>query len=75
MGTPNSRHLYRRNVADAAERRLRLISYDRPGYSGSTPRPGRNVADCADDIRAICAALEKDRAEALHRTSWPSPCC
>ncbi len=47
MGTPNSRHLYRRSVADAAERGLRLISYDRPGYGGSTPQPGRDVADCA----------------------------
>src|SRR5208282_2224396 len=57
MGTPNSRHLYGRNVRDAAERGLRLIGYDRPGYGGSTPQPGRNVADCAADVRAICAEL------------------
>jgi pimeloyl-ACP methyl ester carboxylesterase len=57
-GTPMSRHLYGPNVADAAERGLRLISYDRPGYGGSTPQPGRAVADCAADVRAICAALE-----------------
>jgi pimeloyl-ACP methyl ester carboxylesterase len=57
MGTPNSRHLYSRNVADAAGRGLRLISYDRPGYGGSAPQPGRVVADCAEDVRAICAAL------------------
>ena len=30
---------------------LRLISYDRPGYGGSTPQPGRSVADCAADVR------------------------
>ncbi len=57
MGTPNSRHLFSPNVADAAARGLRLISWDRPGYGGSTPRPGRTVADCAVDVRAICADL------------------
>jgi pimeloyl-ACP methyl ester carboxylesterase len=60
-GTPNSRHLYHPNVRDAAERGLRLIGYDRPGYGGSSPQPGRTVADCADDVRAICAALGIDR--------------
>jgi pimeloyl-ACP methyl ester carboxylesterase len=60
-GTPNSRHLYGPNVADAAGRGLRLIGYDRPGYGGSTPQPGRSIADCAGDVRAICAALEIDR--------------
>jgi pimeloyl-ACP methyl ester carboxylesterase len=61
MGTPNSRHLYARNVADAARRGLRLISYDRPGYGGSTPNPGRCAADCAGDVRAICTELGIDR--------------
>jgi len=61
MGTPNSRHLYGPNVADATRRGLRLISYDRPGYGGSTPHPGRTVADCAADVRAICEALGIDR--------------
>jgi pimeloyl-ACP methyl ester carboxylesterase len=56
MGTPNSRHLDGPNVADAAARGLRLICYDRPGYGGSDPQPGRTVADCAADARAICAA-------------------
>jgi pimeloyl-ACP methyl ester carboxylesterase len=57
VGTPNSRHLYGRTVADATARGLRLISYDRPGYGESTPQPGRTMADCADDARAICQAL------------------
>jgi pimeloyl-ACP methyl ester carboxylesterase len=61
LGTPNSRLLYGPNVADAAARGIRLISYDRPGYGGSTPQPGRTVADCADDVRAICAELGIDR--------------
>jgi pimeloyl-ACP methyl ester carboxylesterase len=61
MGTPDSRHLYGPNVEDASQRGLRLISYDRPGYGGSTPQPGRTVADCAADVRAICAALGIER--------------
>lgn len=56
-GTPNSRHLYAPNVADAAQRGLRLIGYDRPGYGGSAPQPGRTVADCAADVQAICDSL------------------
>jgi pimeloyl-ACP methyl ester carboxylesterase len=56
-GAPGSRHLYGPNVADAAARGLRLVSYDRPGYGGSTPCAGRAIADCASDVRAICAAL------------------
>jgi pimeloyl-ACP methyl ester carboxylesterase len=61
MGTPNSRHLYGPNVRDAAERGLRLVSYDRPGYGESSPQPGRTVADCAGDVRTICAELGIDR--------------
>lgn len=60
-GTPNSRHLYGPHAIDAAERGLRLISYDRPGYGGSSPQPGRTVADCAADVRAICTNLGIDR--------------
>ncbi len=57
LGTPNSRHLYGPNVTDAAARGLRLISWDRPGYGGSTPQPGRTVASVAADARTICRAL------------------
>jgi pimeloyl-ACP methyl ester carboxylesterase len=60
-GTPGSRLLYGPHARDAAERGLRLIGYDRPGYGGSSPRPGRTVADCVDDVRAICADLGLDR--------------
>src|SRR3984885_10474440 len=56
-GTPNSRHIYQPVTIDAAVRGLRLISYDRPGYGGSPPQPGRSMADCAGDVRVICAAL------------------
>ena len=60
-GTPGSGNLYRPHVADALERGIRLIGYDRPGYGRSTPQPGRSVADCAADVRAIAAALGIDR--------------
>jgi pimeloyl-ACP methyl ester carboxylesterase len=62
VGTPGGRRLYGpRTLADAERRQLRLISYDRPGYGDSTPQPGRSMADCAGDVRAICAALGIDR--------------
>ncbi len=62
MGTPNSRLVYEPLALDARERGIRLICYDRPGYGGSTPAPGRTVADCAHDVRAICAELGVERA-------------
>ncbi len=34
-----------------------MISYDRPGYGGSTSLPGRQVADVAADVGAIADAL------------------
>src|ERR1700689_3320637 len=62
VGTTGGRRLYGpRTLADAGRRQLRLISYDRPGYGGSTPQPGRSMADCASDVRAICAALGIER--------------
>jgi pimeloyl-ACP methyl ester carboxylesterase len=60
-GTPNSRLLFAPDVELAARQGIRLISYDRPGYGGSTQQPDRSVADCAQDVRAIAAALGIDR--------------
>ncbi len=60
-GTPNSRHLYGGWIADAAEKGIYLVSYDRPGYGGSTADPGHTVASGAQDVRAIAAALGLDR--------------
>ncbi|MFI7443619.1 alpha/beta fold hydrolase [Nonomuraea indica] len=39
---------------------IRLITFDRPGLGGSTPRPGRRVADGADDVAAVADALGLD---------------
>jgi pimeloyl-ACP methyl ester carboxylesterase len=41
----------------AADRGLRLVQYARPGYSRSTPDPGRSVASVAADVTAILDAL------------------
>ena len=60
-GSPNSRLLYPPDVALAARQGIRLISYDRPGYGGSTRQAGRSVADCVQDVRAIAAALGIER--------------
>jgi pimeloyl-ACP methyl ester carboxylesterase len=60
-GTPDSRLLYDRWVEDAQARGIRLIGYDRPGYGGSTPHPGRTVAHAADDVAAIAKALDLKR--------------
>jgi pimeloyl-ACP methyl ester carboxylesterase len=56
-GTPGSRLVWPGVVEAATERGVRLISYDRPGYGGSTRLEGRNIADCAADVRAIAQAL------------------
>lgn len=52
-----SRHVAPAAVREAAPAGFRLISYDRPAYGGSTPRPHRSVADCAPDVAAIVRAL------------------
>lgn len=60
-GTPNSRLLYEPEVRLAERQGIRVISYDRPGYGGSDRKPGRSVASCCEDVRAIARALRIDR--------------
>lgn len=71
-GTPASRRLHEVWVTAAQDAGLRLLSYDRPGYGGSTPRPGRTMADTAADVAAIADALGVDRF-ALWGTSGGGP--
>ena len=40
---------------------IRWVSYDRPGYGGSTPYPGRDVASAAAYVSSIADALGIDR--------------
>jgi pimeloyl-ACP methyl ester carboxylesterase len=60
-GTPGSSTLYQPHVRDAEERGIRLFSYDRPGYGGSTRLEGRCAADAAADAVAVCDALGIER--------------
>jgi pimeloyl-ACP methyl ester carboxylesterase len=60
-GTPGSSTIYPPHARDAQERGIRLVSYDRPGYGGSTRLKGRRIADCTSDISAVCDALDIDR--------------
>lgn len=59
-GTPNSRHFFAPNVDDARSRGAYLVTWDRPGYGGSTPHPGRTVADIAADTRQVAQAIGVD---------------
>ena len=67
-GTPGSRTgpmpragvLYRRGIL--------LVSYDRPGYGGSAPQPGRTVADAAWDIADIAKDLGLERFSVVGRS-------
>ncbi len=52
-GTPNIGPPPEPLFADAARLGLRWIGYDRPGYGGSTPRQGRDVASAAHDVARI----------------------
>lgn len=56
-GTPVGLSLNARLANAAAERNLRVVLTARPGYEGSTPRPGRTVADVVPDMAAVLDAL------------------
>ena len=61
-GTPGSRlsglHPDEAKVTEAG---LRLITYDRPGYGGSTRQAERSVVDCVADIAALADELGLER--------------
>ncbi|MFI1660704.1 alpha/beta fold hydrolase [Streptomyces sp. NPDC020472] len=56
-GTPNVGAPPAPLLPAAARLGIRWVSYDRPGYGGSTPRPGRDVASAAADVEAVAEAL------------------
>ena len=59
-GTPGCGLPYPPDLELARERGLRIVGYDRAGYGGSTPSPGRSVADVAADIEDVLDALGID---------------
>lgn len=48
-------------LAAAARRGIRLVSYARPSYGGSSPHPDRDVASAAADVAQLADALEVGR--------------
>ncbi|HEX6489528.1 MAG TPA: alpha/beta hydrolase [Candidatus Dormibacteraeota bacterium] len=61
-GTPGCRLLSSRSIEfdlEGVVRSLgvRLIRYDRPGYGGSDPKPGRLISDSASDLEAVADAV------------------
>jgi len=60
-GTPNLGAPPEPLFALADDLGLRFIGYDRPGYGGSDPHPGRLIASAADDALAVAEALGLDR--------------
>jgi pimeloyl-ACP methyl ester carboxylesterase len=56
-GSPQTGVLLEPLVAAAAQRGIRLFSYGRPSYGGSSPRPGRDIASAAADVERIADAF------------------
>ncbi|WP_089012906.1 alpha/beta fold hydrolase [Micromonospora inositola] len=64
-GTPNIGAPPAPMFAAADRLGLRWVSHDRPGYGGSTPLPGRDIASAATDVAAVADALGIDRFAAM----------
>ncbi|RZU77746.1 pimeloyl-ACP methyl ester carboxylesterase [Micromonospora kangleipakensis] len=60
-GTPNIGAPPAPLFAAADRLGIRWVSHDRPGYGGSTPLPGRDIASAATDVAAVADALGLDR--------------
>jgi pimeloyl-ACP methyl ester carboxylesterase len=57
-GTPGSRHGPKPREGVLYRLGIRLVSYDRPGYGGSTRHVGRAVVDAARDVETIANELQ-----------------
>jgi pimeloyl-ACP methyl ester carboxylesterase len=60
-GTPGARTPMRAIERAAHARGLRLVTFSRAGYGGSTRREGRRVVDVVDDLAALLVALDAER--------------
>jgi pimeloyl-ACP methyl ester carboxylesterase len=60
-GTPGSKVQPRNLQRAAGARGLRLVTYSRAGYGGSTRRPGRSIIDVVPDIAAVLDHLGASR--------------
>ena len=64
-GTPGSLVPFRSLEAAVHRRGLRMVTYSRAGYGGSTRKLSRAVADIAPDIEALLEHLGAERCVAL----------
>jgi pimeloyl-ACP methyl ester carboxylesterase len=64
-GTPNVGTPPEPLFAAAARSGLRWVSYDRPGYGGSSAHPDRDIASAAGDVAAVADALGLGRFAVL----------
>jgi pimeloyl-ACP methyl ester carboxylesterase len=72
-GTPGGGLVpYEPKTEVAVRRGLRVIHFARPGYSRSSPRPGRRVANVAGDVAEILDALGAETF-VTHGTSGGGP--
>ncbi len=60
-GSPQTGVLLDPLLTAAAERGIRLVSYGRPSYGGSSPNRGRNIASAASDVEQIVGSLGVER--------------
>ncbi|SHM71746.1 alpha/beta fold hydrolase [Cryptosporangium aurantiacum] len=67
-GTPGSRTGPQPRATVLYRRGVRLISYDRPGYGGSTRYPDRRIVHAAADVAAIADDLRISRFSVVGRS-------
>ena len=64
-GTPGSLVAFRAIERAVHRRGLRMVTYSRPGYGGSTRNRGRRVADVVPDLEALLDHLGAERCVTL----------
>lgn len=67
-GTPGGRYGPRPRGIVLHRLGIRLITFDRPGYSGSDKLPNRRVAHAADDVKAIAEYLGIEKFSVVGRS-------
>ncbi|MDF8265404.1 alpha/beta fold hydrolase [Luteipulveratus flavus] len=60
-GTPGSLHASHRIEEAAHDAGLRVLTYSRAGYGGSTSKPGRRVVDVTADVAALLDHVGAER--------------
>lgn len=71
-GTPQTGALYEPLLGLARERGMRLVSYARPGYGGSTAAPGRTIGSAGSDLVQVADVLCVDRFAVMGSSSGGS---